>query len=162
MIFTVPFVIILITLFIVLFLFSRTIDKRTWVALLISIVLTPLVYFYVLYPLINIFSTYHHEKHFEAEAWEDKPGYRYEMANDLEKSADLIGKNKSEITTLLGKAEWYSWNDAIKANDSNFWNYNLGVKPGAFTTIQECLKITFEGDTVKSLEHYQLELKENE
>ncbi|CDF78682.1 conserved hypothetical protein [Formosa agariphila KMM 3901] len=162
MILTVPFAIILGLLFIALFIFSRTIDKRTWVALAISLVLTPIIYFYVLYPLINIFSSYHHEKHFEAEAWEDKPAYRYEMANDLEHSNVLLGKNKSEVTTILGKPEWFSWNDAIKANDSNFWNYNLGIKPGALNTTQECLKITFQNNTVTGLEHYQLELEDNE
>ena len=162
MILTVPFAIILVLLFVVLFIFARTIDKRVWVALLISLVLTPFMYFFVLYPLINIFSDYHHEKYFEAEAWKKKPGYRYEMAKDLKQSVDLIGRNESEITTMLGKPEWFSWNDAIKANDSNFWNYNLGIKPGAFNTAQECLKITFDNGIVTSLEYYQLEKEFNE
>ncbi|MFB9054171.1 hypothetical protein ACFFVB_13870 [Formosa undariae] len=162
MILTVPFAIILVLLFVVLFIFSRSIDKRIWVSLLISLVLTPIVYFYLLYPLINIFSTYHHEKHFETEVWKEKPAYRYEMANDLEQSDVLIGKTKSEIKDILGKPGWFSWNDAIKANDSNYWNYNLGLKPGAFNTSQECLEITFEGNKAKLLEHYQLEKKDNE
>lgn len=162
MIYTVPFIIILILLFIVLFIFSRTIDKRIWVALLISIVLTPLVYYYVLYPLINIFSDYHHEKYFNADVWESSPAFRYEMANNLEKSDTLIGKTKPEVSAILGKPEWFSWNDAIKANDPNFWNYNLGIKPGAFNKNQECLKITFKNNIAQSLEHYQLELKFNE
>ncbi|MBP1839719.1 hypothetical protein [Formosa algae] len=162
MVFTVPFVIILVLLFVVLFIFSRTIDKRIWVAFLISIVLTPMIYFYVLYPLINIFSDYHHEKHFEAKAWKKSPAFRYEMANELEQSDLLIGKSKTEVNTLLGEPEWFSWNDAIKANDSNFWNYNLGIKPGAFNKTQECIKIIFVDNIAESLEHYQLELKFDE
>ncbi|WP_434036432.1 hypothetical protein [Formosa sp. 4Alg 33] len=162
MILTTPFVIILVLLFIVLFIFSRTIDKRIWVAALISLVLTPIVYFYLLYPLINIFSTYHHEKQFKAEVWKEKPAYRFEMANDLEQSDLLLGKSKSEIKAILGKPGWFSWNDATKTNDSNYWNYNLGLKPGAFNTKQECLEITFEGGKVRLLEHYQLELEDNE
>ncbi|WP_066217563.1 hypothetical protein [Formosa haliotis] len=162
MIFTVPFIIIISLLFVLVFLFARTIDKRIWVSLIISIVLTPVLYFYVLYPLINIFSDYHHEKHFEAKAWKKTPAYRYEMAYDLEHSKLLLGKSKSEITTLLGKPEWFSWNDAIKANDTNFWNYNLGIKPGAFNKTQECIKITFENNVAKGIEHYQLEQQFNE
>ncbi|MDW5289797.1 hypothetical protein [Formosa sp. PL04] len=162
MIFTIPFAIIIVLLFVALFIFSRTIDKRIWVALIITFVLTPIIYFYVLFPLINIFSDYHHEKYFEAKAWKKSPAFRYEMAKDLEQSDVLLGENKSEITTILGKPEWFSWNDAIKANDSNFWNYNLGIKPGAFNTTQECIKITFENNIATRLEYYQLEQKFNE
>ncbi|WP_299781363.1 hypothetical protein [uncultured Formosa sp.] len=162
MIYTVPFITILVLLFIVLFIFSRTIDKRIWVAFIISMVLTPLVYFYVLYPLINIFSDYHHEKYFDADAWKSSPAFRYEMAYDLEQSNTITGKSKSEVSAILGEPEWFSWNDAIKANDSNFWNYSLGIKPGAFNKNQECFKITFKDNIAQSLEHYQLELKFNE
>ncbi|MGJ5643286.1 hypothetical protein [Formosa sp. S-31] len=162
MILTTAFVIIISVLFVLLWLFARTIDKRIWVSGLISLVLTPVIYFYVLYPLINIFTDYHHEKYFDSEAWKGKPGLRYEMADHLETSELVINKSKNEVAQLLGKPEWFSWNDAIKANDSNFWNYNLGIKPGAFNRMQECIKITFDADKASKVEHYQLELKFDE
>lgn len=157
MIITTPFIVIITLLFVAVFLFARTIDKRVWVSGLLSIVLTPLIYFYVLYPLINIFSDYHHQKYFNAETWKTTPALRYEMGNDLKASKMLIGKNKAEVTALLGAPEWFSWNDAIKANDSNYWNYNLGMKPGAFNTKQECIKLRFVNNRAEQLEQYQLE-----
>jgi len=57
----------------------------------------------------------------------------------------------------FGKAEWYGWDDAIKANSKDKWNYNLGFKPGAFNNMQECLEFIFNNNTVESVKQYQLE-----
>lgn len=162
MILTTAFIVIITLLFIAVFIFSRTIDKRFWVSGLISLIFTPIIYFYVLYPLINIFSDYHHKKYFNAEDWKNKPALRYEMSNNLETSKLLLGKSKTDVAALLGEPEWFSWNDTIKANDSNYWNYNLGMKPGAFNTTQECIKLTFINNIASDLEHYELEQKFDE
>ena len=94
MIFTPLFVIFLIVVFILVWMFTNTIDKRKWLSFLISLALTPIVYFYVFYPLINIFSSYHHEKHFDAEAWADKPSLRFEMSNEMIRQQFLKEKPK--------------------------------------------------------------------
>ena len=53
--------------------------------------------------------------------------------------------------------EWYGWNDSIKANSKEQWNYNLGIKPGAFNNMQECIEIFFKDDQVNQIRAYQLE-----
>ena len=67
MIYTPVFIILLIVVFLLVWLFTNTIYKRKWLSFLISLALTPIVYYYILYPLINIFSSYHHEKYFVSE-----------------------------------------------------------------------------------------------
>lgn len=157
MIITPLFVIFLIIVFVLVWLFANTIDKRKWVSILISLVLTPLVYFFVFYPVLNIFSSYHHEKYFEAEAWNKKPSLRYEMVNHIKNDSLLIRKSKKEVKSLLGKPEWFGWNDSLKANSPEQWNYNLGFKPGALNNMQECIEIKFKNNLVNSINQYQLE-----
>ncbi len=159
MILTPVFVILLIVVFILVWLFTNTIDKRKWLSFLISIILTPIVYFYIFYPLLNIFSSYHHEKYFDAEAWKEKPAYRFEMSNEITSQQMFKGKTKSEVQAILGESEWYGWDDSIKANSPEKWNYNMGFKPGAFNLTQECLELEFKNNKVVSVKQYQLETK---
>lgn len=157
MIVTPLFIIFLVIVFILVWLFINTIDKRKWLTFIVSLAISPIVYFYMFYPMINIFSSYHHEKHFNVEAWEDKPQLRYEMANQLINDSLLIGKNKDTIESLLGKPEWLGGNEKMKANSQENWNYNMGFIPGAFNDMQECLELHFENNIVKSIRNYQLE-----
>ncbi|WNH09797.1 hypothetical protein [Thalassobellus suaedae] len=157
MIITPTFVILLILVFVLVWLFTNTIDKRKWLTFLISIVLTPIAYFYVLYPVINIFSSYHHEKYFKTEAWKETPRLRFEMLNNIMDDSLLIGKTKPEVKAILGASEWYGWDDTMKANSPEKWNYNLGFKPGAFNNMQECIELEFNSNTVKTVSQYQLE-----
>ena len=156
MILTPIFIILISAVFVLVWLFVRTIDKRKWLTLLVSLALTPIAYFYVLYPMINIFSSYHHEKHFNVEAWEEKPELRFEMLQAIVNDSIFIGKQKNEVEPLLGKAEWYGYNDSIKSNSPEQWNYNLGFKPGALNNMQECIELKFKNNAVISLRTYQL------
>lgn len=159
MIITPVMVILMLLVFAFVFWFVKTIDKRKWITLPLSIILTPVVYFYMLYPMINIFSSYHHLKYFDAEAWKEKPGLRYEMIDNMIDKNHLTGKTKAEVTRLLGKYEWLSWDDTIKNHDDNKWNYSLGLEPGAFNTMKECAEIVFENDKVITINTYQEEIK---
>ena len=145
-------------LFVLVFQFIKTIDKRKWLNILVSLVLTPLVYSYVFYPLLNIFSSYHHQKYFNSEAWLKKPTLRYEMTDNILKTDTLIGKTKPEVKELLGTYEWLSWNDSIKNHDDNLWNYALGQKPGAMNTKKECMTVVFRADKVVRIESYSEEI----
>lgn len=150
-------VIFLIIVFIVVWLFVKTIDERKWLTFLISLVLTPIFYFYLFYPLLNIVSSYHHQKYFNADAWVEKPGLRYEMIDIVVHDSLFFGKSKKEVETALGKSEWYGWDDSVKANSPDKWNYNLGYKPGAFNTMQECIEFEFINNSVSHMKRYQLE-----
>ena len=108
-----PFLVIfMILVFVLLFLFLNTVDRRKWLTALISFILTPFVYFYMFYPFVNIISNYHHQKYFDSEAWTEKPALRYEMIDNTIASDTLVGTSKETITSLLGKYEWLSWNEA--------------------------------------------------
>ena len=157
MILTPAFVIFIIIVFALVWLFINTIDNRKWLSFLISLALTPIVYFYLFYPMLNIFSSYHHQKHFDTEAWIEKPALRYEMTDEVINNKVFIGKSKTAIKSLLGTSEWYSWDDAIKVNSPDKWNYNLGAKPGAFNNMKESVEIIFANDTVNAIKQYQTE-----
>jgi hypothetical protein len=155
-----PFLVIfMVVVFVLLFLFLNTVDHRKWLSALISLVLTPFVYFYLFYPFINIISNYHHQKYFDSEAWKEKPSLRYEMIDHTIETDTLIGFSKEKLTTLLGTAEWLTWDEAQKAHDTNRWNYGLGIEPGAFTDNRDCVEIIFKDDKVIELRPYQEEIK---
>ncbi|WP_223550854.1 hypothetical protein [Aestuariivivens sp. NBU2969] len=157
MILTPAFIILISLIFILVGLFAKSIDKRKWVVLLITIAATPVVYFYIFYPFINIFTSFHHKKYFNADAWEAKPALRYEMSENIIHSNLLEGKSKKDVEYLLGKSNWYSWDDSLKMNSPDKWNYNLGMKPGAFNRNKECLEIEFKNNLVKRVTQYQFE-----
>jgi hypothetical protein len=159
MIITIPSVVIMLITFVLVFLFVKTIDKRVWLTFLVSLAMTPLAYFYAVYPMINIFSNYHHEKYFSAEVWQDKPTLRYDLSDDMLSSETLIGQSKIAIESLLGKHEWLSWNDSKKDYDTNKWNYGLGLEPGAFNTEKECLELVFKDNKVIDVRVYKEEQK---
>jgi hypothetical protein len=155
-----PFLVIFMAVvFVLLFLFLNTVDKRKWLSALISLVLTPFFYFYLFYPFVNILSSYHHQKYFDNEAWIENPSLRYEMIDSTIESDTLMGSSKEKITTLLGKEEWLSWDESKKAHDTNKWNYALGIEPGAFNDKIESVEITFKKNKVIALRPYQEEIK---
>lgn len=155
MIITPLLVIFMSIVFVALFLFLKTVDKRKWLTFIIALVLTPVVYFYLFYPFLNIVSSYHHQKYFNSEAWVKKPALRYEMIDHTIASDTLVGYSKAEIVNLLGKAEWLSWDTIKKAHDTNKWNYGLGTEPGALNEQKECIEITFDADKVVTLKSFQ-------
>lgn len=163
MIITPLLIIFLLIVFVLLFLFLNTVDKRKWLSGLISLVLTPIVFFFMFYPFLNIISSYHYQKYFDSEAWADSPSLRYEMIDNTIESDTLITASKEQITSLLGKEEWLTWDDTKKAHDTDKWNYGLGIEPGAFTDERECVEITFKNDKVIAVRPYQEEITlENE
>jgi len=159
MIISIPLVILMCITFVLVFLFVKTIDRRKWLTFLVSVVITPFIYFFAVYPMLNIFSDYHHQKYFSSELWQEKPALRYELSDDMLSSELLIDKTKSDIKTLLGTYEWLSWNDIKKENDPNKWNYSLGIEPGAFNTKKECIEISFENDKVTEVKPFNEDIK---
>ncbi len=155
MIVTIPLVILMVVVFVFVFLFVKTIDNRKWLTILVSLAITPLVYFYMLYPMINIFTNYHHQKYFSAEIWKEEPSLRYELSDNLITSEILIKKSKNEVTKLLGPPEWLSYNKTTASHDENRWNYGLGIEPGAFNNKKECVELEFKNDLVSHILQYQ-------
>lgn len=157
MIITPTLIVFLVIVFISAWLFVNTIDSRKWLTTLISLILTPVLYLYVCYPLINIVSSYHHQKYFNSQAWKTNPKLRYEMTNAILVDSVLVGKTKNDINLLLGPPEWLGYDEKLKKESNTRWNYNLGFKPGAFNNLQECIEIIFIKNTVANVKPYQLE-----
>lgn len=153
-----------IIIFILMYLFINTIDNnKKLLNIILAIICTPLMYFYVWYPISTIFLPYHHEKQFDSEAWSDMPGLRYEMIDNMIETEFLMGKSKNEIVNLLGDVEWLSWNYSTNEFDTDVWNYGLGLIPGAFKDIKEDVEISFLKDKVNSVKlsqaNYTYEVK---
>lgn len=158
MIYTPTLIISCLAIAILLYLFLNTIDnKRKWLNIILALLITPLAYFYIWYPISTIFLPYHHHKQFDSTEWTEKPGLRYEMIDHMITSEYLIGKSKEDVGQLLGQVQWLSWNDAKKDFDPDVWNYGLGLIPGAFQDIKEDVEITFVNDKVIQVKLSQAE-----
>ena len=86
--------------------------------------------------MINIFTNFHHQKHFKSESWIEEPSLRYEMIDELANENLLKGKTKTEILEILGKSSGI-WDYKQNKHDNNAWNYSLGIEPGAFNTFKD-------------------------
>jgi len=149
LIFTPILIISCIVIAVLLYLFLNTIDNsRKWLNTILALIITPLAYFYIWYPVSTIFIPYHHHKQFNNEAWSEKPGLRYEMIDHMIETNYLIGKSKEDVAKLLGKVQWLSWNEANKDFDPEVWNYGLGLIPGVFQDTKEDVEITFKNNKV--------------
>jgi len=147
LIFTPILIISCIVIAVLLYLFLNTIDNnRKWLNIILALIITPLAYFYIWYPVSTIFIPYHHHKQFNNEAWSEKPGLRYEMIDHMIETNYLIGKSKEDVGKLLGKVQWLSWNDVNKDFDPDVWNYGLGLIPGVFQDTKEDVEITFKNN----------------
>ena len=83
-IFTPTLVISCVIIFVLLHLFINTIDdSKKWLNTILALLITPIMYFYIWYPISTIFLPYHHNKHFDSETWIEKPGLRYEMIDNM-------------------------------------------------------------------------------
>ena len=166
-IFTPVLLISCIIIVVLLYLFINTIDdSKKWLNIILAILITPILYFYLWYPISTIFLPYHHHKQFNSSEWSEKPGLRYEMIDNMIETDFLTGKSKEDVSKLLGKVQWLSWNDTNKDFDPNVWNYGLGLIPGAFEDIKEDVEITFKNNKVTlvklSQANYTFEVKKEE
>jgi hypothetical protein len=162
MVITLPLILFLLLNFVLIYLFLKTVDKRKWLVFLISLVLTPVVYFYVFYPFLNIISSYHHQKYFNSEEWKANPALRYEMIDQMMVSEELKGISLKEADSLFGRAEWYTWDDTLKQHDSPKWNYGLGIEPGAFNRFKSNAQISFENGILSDISNYSEEINYEE
>ena len=55
---------------------------------------------------------------------------------------------KLQIKDNLGGYEWLGWDYEANTKDHNYWNYSIGIKPGAFNENKEILSVHFKNDKV--------------
>lgn len=115
-------------------------DKNIkYLAIIPTIMLTPIVYVGLIY--FWIFSiSYYPINHFDKQTWESNPEERYKISENIIESKILIGKTKHEIVLLLGN-DYYSYS-------KNHIAYGLGFVPGLFKIDPAVLDVYFENEKV--------------
>jgi len=116
-----------------------TSKKRKIVALISSIILSPLIYIGIIYMMFFTIS-YYPSNNFDKTKWDTNKAERYKMSEDIIESEILIGKTKTEIIQLLGN-DFYTYNN-------NHIAYELGFVPGLFNIDIDVLDIYFENEKV--------------
>jgi len=121
------------------------VKNRKYLAIIPTIILSPLLYVGII--MIWIFSiSYYPKTDFNKQKWIENKEERYKMSNDIIKSEILIGKTKKEVIELLGD-DFYSY-------DENHIAYDLGFVPGLFNIDPDVLDFYFEnGKVIKLGQH---------
>ncbi|WP_432670922.1 hypothetical protein [Flavobacterium sp. SM2513] len=109
--------------------------NRKYLAVLPTVILSPLLYVGLIYLWIASVS-YYPSTDFDERLWTLKPQERYMMSEDLIESKYLIGKTKEEIIALLG-GDYYS------AEEGHI-GYVQGFVPDMFNIDPDVLEIYFE------------------
>lgn len=121
---------------------DKTRKIATWTA---TIIATPLIYVGLI--LLLFFGMSYHQTHdFDKEKWLVDKEKRYEYSENIIESKMLIGKTKIEVKQLLG--------DEGNKDDSDYWTYDLGFRPGFANIDPDVLDIQFkDGKVVKVGQH---------
>ena len=120
--------------------------NRKYLAIIPSVVLSPIVYIGLIYLWIFSISCYP-TNDFDKQTWESNPEERYKMSEDIIESKMLIGKTKQEIVELLGN-DFYSYSE-------NHIAYGLGFVPGLFNIDPDVLDIYFENGKVTKVGQHE-------
>lgn len=114
----------------------------TWTATLIT---TPIICIGIIMLLFSGIS-YHPTHDFDKEKWFADKETRYELSEDIIESKMLIGKTKSEVRQILG--------DENHSDQSDYWGYYLGFRPGLFNIDPDVLDIHFkDGKVIRVGQH---------
>ncbi len=120
--------------------------NRKYLAIIPSVVLSPIVYIGLIY--LWIFSiSYYPTNDFDKQTWKSNPEERYKMSEDIIESKILIGKTKQEIVELLGN-DFYSYSE-------NHIAYGVGFVPGLFNIDPDVLDIYFENGKVTKVGQHE-------
>jgi hypothetical protein len=116
---------------------------RKYIAIIPTIMVSPIIYLMVM--LIWFFSiSYYPEEKFDSIKWKNNIEERYKMANDIIEKNILTGKTKDEIIELLG-------NDGYESGEGTV-SYYLGFVPGLANIDPDVLILYFENDVVVKVE----------
>ena len=78
------------------------------------------------------------EERFDQEIWNNAPGKRYQMLDDILENKLLMGKTNQEVISILG--------EPVKnfISEGDFLIYDLGNPPSFFDSEPQYLLVTFE------------------
>jgi hypothetical protein len=121
-------------------------NNRKFIAVIPTIILSPIIYFGLV--MIWIFSvSYYPTSDFDQNEWKSNIEERYKMSEDILESEMLIGKNRDEVINILG--------NNYSTNNENRLSYELGFVLGLFNINPDYLYIKFENEIVVSVNQYE-------
>lgn len=121
-------------------------DNRKFIAIIPTIILSPIIYFGLVMIWIFLLS-YYPTNDFNQDEWSSNMEERYKMSEDIIESKMLIGKNRDEVINILG--------NNYSTNNKNRLSYELGFVPGLFNIDPDYLDIKFENGIVISVNQYE-------
>jgi hypothetical protein len=122
------------------------IKNRKYIAIIPTLILSPIIYFGLV--MIWIFSiSYYPTDDFNQNEWNTNVEERYKMSEDIIESEMLIGKTRDEVIQILG--------NNFSSNDENRISYELGYVPGLFNIDPDYLDIKLENGIVVSVKQYE-------
>ena len=120
--------------------------NRKYIAMITSIILSPLIYVGTIVIMFYLLS-YYPTQEFDKNLWDQKIEERYKMSQNIINTNLLIGKSKEEVIELLG-------ND-FSTYEENIIEYYLGFVPGFINIDPDCLFIYFEDNKVIKVEQLE-------
>jgi hypothetical protein len=121
-------------------------SNRKFLALIPSLILSPILYFGLI--IIWIFSmSYYPTNDFNKNEWNSNIEERYKMSEDIIESEILIGKTRDEVIELLG--------NNFSTNNKSRLSYKLEFIPGLFNIDPDYLDIRFENGVVINVIQYK-------
>ena len=121
-------------------------NNRKFIAVIPTIILSPIIYFGLVMIWI-FFVSYYPTSSFDQSEWKSNIEERYKMSEDIIESEMLIGKNRDEVINILG--------NNYSTNNENRLSYELGFVPGLFNIDPDYLDIKFENEIVISVNQYE-------
>lgn len=142
-----PYIVFIIAVAVILLWVFRWLLKRkkyrTPMAILLSVICAPLLYFSVAFAILQIIQT-PQKKEFSPEVWQRDKAGRYAMCDIILDNRILTGKTKQQVEQLLG--------DAVRDdNGTIYYPLDLDAKK-PFDSSTEALVINFNDGIVSSVE----------
>ena len=120
--------------------------NRRFVALIPTIIISPLIYVGLI--MIWIFSiSYYPTSDFDQTEWNSNIEERYRMSEDIIESKMLIGKTHTEVIEILGTD--------FSSNSDTRITYELGHVPGLFNIDPDYLEIKLKNGIVVIVNQYK-------
>jgi hypothetical protein len=139
------------TYFFLHWVFRKRLDdktKRNIVALVSTIILTPIIYLGLIGIFIYFISREPSSDFVKSKWLTDREG-RFEMGDDIVKSKILIGKDTNQVKELLGRA---TFQDSLNV----LWTYDMGCGGGGLGFLFHNLSVQFDKGKVFKVDHIRI------
>lgn len=134
--------------FSITFTLIRNKKRRFLLSLIVTIILTPIIYFLVIIGFVYLIHI-ERNREFDQNIWKESEAEskveKYEMIDNLVESELIINKDSVEVKRILGEPEYKNYK-------SNYWQYYAGMGKG-FGFVEHLLIIKFRNNKVFQVEH---------